>query len=233
MCAMNGWGQKLRARGKELGLSEAEVARRAGIEPRAYSNYVNEQREPDYDCLLRICGVIHATPNELFGIDELAELSLADVHDIAKPRNLPDSYIGLATLDIRPGMGGPAVVEDYQPETLTFFSPEMLLALRAEPADLRVLEVEGPSMSPVLENGDRVIVNISRRNPSQPAIFVLWDGFGLVCKWVERIANTEPPRIRITSENPRFKPYEATVGEGNDEAEAYIIGRVVWYARQV
>jgi phage repressor protein C with HTH and peptisase S24 domain len=49
-----------------------------------------------------------------------------------------------------------------------------------------------------------------------------------VCKWVERIPNTDPPRLRISSENSRFQPYDAV-----EHDEATLIGRVVWFARQI
>lgn len=231
---MSEWGQRLRDRGKELGISEASVARKAGIEPRTYSNYVNEHREPDYETLMRICGVLRMTPNEVFGVDEMSPATDAQMSDFGRPTRLPEAYVGLTTLDLNPGMGGQAVSDEFAPESLTWFPPSLIRQLRANEADLRVMEVEGPSMAPVLENGDQVIVNTAKRNPSQPAIFVLWDGFGVVCKWVERIANTDPPKIRISSENPRFQPYEATISNDPDDgAEAIILGRVVWFARQI
>ncbi|WP_316172271.1 helix-turn-helix transcriptional regulator [Bradyrhizobium sp. SZCCHNRI3037] len=63
-------GQKLRSRAKELGLSNAEVARRAGLSERRYGFYVTGDREPDLSTLLRICKVLASTPNSLLGISE-------------------------------------------------------------------------------------------------------------------------------------------------------------------
>lgn len=60
-------GQKLKARAKELGLTDAEVARRVGILPQTYYNYVSDKREPDYATLLRICNALDLTPNDLLG----------------------------------------------------------------------------------------------------------------------------------------------------------------------
>lgn len=233
LCDMNGWGQRFRERGKELGLTEAEVARKSGVEARAYSNYVNEKREPDYQTLLRICGTLRATPNEIFGIDELGDLRIDLAPESMRPEFVPPAYIGIGTLDFRPGMGSFAIVDDFPQESLTYFPPAIIQTLRTEPEHLRVFEVEGPSMYPILHDRDRVIVDLSRRNPSQPAIFVIWEGFGSVCKWVERIPNADPPKVRIKSENPRFEPYERTVGEPGDGAEVSIVGRVVWFARQI
>jgi transcriptional regulator with XRE-family HTH domain len=63
-------GEQLRHRAQELGLSDAEVARRAGLAPRRYGHYVTGDREPDLQTLVRICKVLNATPNELLGFAE-------------------------------------------------------------------------------------------------------------------------------------------------------------------
>lgn len=55
----------LRKRAEELGISNAEVARRAGLSERRYGNYVSGRREPDLATLVRIASVLATTPNEL------------------------------------------------------------------------------------------------------------------------------------------------------------------------
>ena len=62
---MEGLGQKLRQRARELGLSDAEVARRAGLATTRYGHYVSDYREPDLATFSRICGVLGTTPNDL------------------------------------------------------------------------------------------------------------------------------------------------------------------------
>lgn len=65
-CQMDEVGGCIRAQIAELGISEA--TRRAGISPRRFSFYVNDQREPDFATLLAICEALGVTPNDLFGI---------------------------------------------------------------------------------------------------------------------------------------------------------------------
>lgn len=60
---------KLRERARELGLTDAEVARRAGLTEPRYGHYVAGTRRPDYDTLLRLCGVLGTSPNVLLGFD--------------------------------------------------------------------------------------------------------------------------------------------------------------------
>ena len=64
---MSPFCKQLRARGRQLELSDAAIARRLGISQSRYTNYVNGHREPDFAMLARICRVLHTTPNELLG----------------------------------------------------------------------------------------------------------------------------------------------------------------------
>ena len=65
---MRGIGDRLRARARELELSDSEVARRLGLSQARYANYVAETREPDFETLLRICRVLAVTPDEVLGV---------------------------------------------------------------------------------------------------------------------------------------------------------------------
>lgn len=67
-------GKQLRARARQLGLSDAEVARRAGLGERRYGHYVTGTREPDLATLLKICSVLGTTPNQLLGFDKAPSL---------------------------------------------------------------------------------------------------------------------------------------------------------------
>lgn len=62
---MESFAKRLRERARGLELSDAEVARRAGLSERRYGHYVRGTREPDFATLLRICAVLNATPNDL------------------------------------------------------------------------------------------------------------------------------------------------------------------------
>jgi hypothetical protein len=44
---------------------------------------------------------------------------------------------------------------------------------------------------------------------------LLYDGVGLVAKRVEHIPNSDPPQVRIISDNPLYKLYEGSGEEIN------------------
>ena len=67
---MNGMGARMKARARELGLSDTKVAERAGLAQTRYAAYVVDKYEPDLGTLLRICHVLHLAPNDLLGWSE-------------------------------------------------------------------------------------------------------------------------------------------------------------------
>lgn len=62
---MEVFAKNLRQRAQELGLANAEVARRVGLSERRYAHYVSGRNEPDLAMLLKIADVLQSTPNDL------------------------------------------------------------------------------------------------------------------------------------------------------------------------
>ena len=67
---MDVFATNLRQRAQELGLSNAEVARRVGLSERRYAHYVSGRNEPDLAMLVRIGEVLQSTPNQLLGLEQ-------------------------------------------------------------------------------------------------------------------------------------------------------------------
>ncbi|PGH57664.1 transcriptional regulator [Azospirillum palustre] len=74
---MEGFGGRLRARAQALGLSDAEVARRAGLSEQRYGHYVRDVHAPDLDTLVRIARVLGATTDSLLTGDSGSETDAA------------------------------------------------------------------------------------------------------------------------------------------------------------
>ena len=124
--------------------------------------------------------------------------------------------------------GGSFESEDDEAQAGLSFPPDLLRRITAAPAGgLKLLSVSGDSMSPTLEDGDLVMVDTGRRMPSPPGIFILDDGVGLVAKRVDAIPNTTPPQLRLSSDNPAYSNYQRRIDE------VHIVGRVVWFARNI
>ncbi|MCR9070745.1 MAG: peptidase S24 [Alphaproteobacteria bacterium] len=123
--------------------------------------------------------------------------------------------------------GGTLIDQERRGETWYFPTAWLHHELHADAETLRIISIDGDSMEPILESGDKILVDTARKAPSPPGIFVLFDGMGLVAKQLEPVPNTEPARVLIRSANPRYQDYERTVDEVS------IVGRVVWFARRV
>jgi len=151
-------------------------------------------------------------------------------------------YIGIPENDIRGGAGGGGTSfgtrsrTDVDGNTVSadpikgmWYLPTAYVQheLHVPSGGGHIIEVIGDSMSPTLNAGDRVMIDVTDKNPTPPGIFALFDGYGVIVKRLERVARAEPPAIRVISDNPHHGPFELT------SDEAHIIGRVVWFARRL
>lgn len=69
---------RMQRRTKELGLTDAEVARRMGVSERRYGFYVTGDRDPDLATLLRIADILQADADRLLRPWDEAEASKTD-----------------------------------------------------------------------------------------------------------------------------------------------------------
>ena len=140
----------------------------------------------------------------------------------------PTGAMEYLSVEVMPTFGGMGGGGNGEGDTETALLPRYLVEdqLRAKPADLLLIEVRGDSMSPDFLHGDQILVDRRDCNPRQPGPFALFDGDGIVIKLVERVP-TRRGFYRVFSANNRYSEYEV------DEQEVRIIGRPVWFARQI
>lgn len=81
-------------------------------------------------------------------------------------------------------------------------------------------------MEPTLAPGTRVMVDTEDRQPTPPGIFVVFDGLGLVCKRVEFLPKSDPPSVRLSSDNRFYSSYECALGDAHIQGR--VIGRWQW-----
>jgi transcriptional regulator with XRE-family HTH domain len=66
---MDLFAARLRQRAEELGITNAEAARRSGLSEGRYAHYVSGDREPDLATLVRIAAALETTPDRLLTVD--------------------------------------------------------------------------------------------------------------------------------------------------------------------
>jgi len=211
--------RKLKQLRQRAGLSIREVAHALGMEHgSSYQHYEDRFRKPHLPLdLMRKLAPILAKG----GVEAPELLALAGV-DARAAGEGEANMLRIDELDVRAGAGAglvgtpERVVAEWQVPTgiVRGYST-------APAAELRIITVIGDSMEPTLLPGQRVLVDTGDRMPSPPGIFVVWDGLGLVVKRVQLLAHSEPPRVKIASDNTKYDAYERTLDE------AYIQGRVI------
>lgn len=75
---MKVFADRVRERAAELGLSQAEVARRSGISERRMGHYIGDRSEPDLQLLVKIAAALDVTPNYLLGVEPKAPIKKSD-----------------------------------------------------------------------------------------------------------------------------------------------------------
>lgn len=211
--------KRLKALIEEKDLSVTELAKKADIKPSfLYDILHGKSSNPSTTRLAKIAEALGVSVTYLAGLEE-------SKHRL-KPGN--DEYVTISSILVAASAGGGTmVIEEQQGEPYYFRRSWVRDRLNSKPEDLRMIFVQGDSMEPTLCSNDMILVDVTRTNPSPPGIFVLFDGLGLVTKRLEFLPNSTPPSLRIISDNPQYQPYKRTL------AEAQIVGRVVWFAREI
>jgi transcriptional regulator with XRE-family HTH domain len=94
---------RLRKRAEDLGISNAEAARRVGLAERRYANYTAGEREPDLATVARIAKALETTPDYLLGFGETPDVGkrskvISRMNSAAQM--LPDSELELVTVQL-------------------------------------------------------------------------------------------------------------------------------------
>ncbi len=221
---------------EDRGLSQQELADRVGTSNQQISLLERGERQLTANWMERLAKGLDVNPADLLGRAGDVEYKRPPKQRAGRP-----GIAQIAEVDVRAGagLGGESAVE-YEFDTAgDFLETDRVVGawqlpadyiraeLRVSPDASRIFEVQGDSMEPTLETGDRVLVNTADRLPSPPGLFALWDGFGVVVKRIEHLLNSDPPTLSIASDNPKHRTYERTAEEVN------IIGRVKWVARRL
>jgi transcriptional regulator with XRE-family HTH domain len=65
---MEMFATRLRQRARQLGISNSEAARRAGLDERRYQHYISGRSEPNLATILQIARALDTHPNDLLGV---------------------------------------------------------------------------------------------------------------------------------------------------------------------
>lgn len=211
-----------------FGWSIAELERRAELSEGGAKNIIyGKSKNPRADTLKKIAKALGCTADDLSRGD-IGEDTIANSPDIPNDTFIKSSDhilnggMPITELDVRAGAGPGTLAEENTATNIWRVPAEVIRGYTSAPSEeLKIITVYGDSMEPTLMPGQRIMVDIADRTPSPPGLFVVWDGLGLVVKRLQVIPHSDPVCVRISSDNPRYEPYERTL------EEAHIQGRVI------
>ncbi len=212
---------------RRAGLSIRDVAQALGMEHgSSYQHYEDRFKKPllPLDFVMRLIPIFQPQGIDPVELYALAGVSGGGERPLAQPPARGDGgrMIRIEELDVRASAGAGLLSESDQVVAEWQMPSGVVRGYSTAPAqELRIITVMGDSMEPTLQPGQRVLVDTGDRTPSPPGVFVVWDGLGLVIKRVQMLPHSEPPRVKISSDNAKYDPYERTL------EEAYIQGRVI------
>lgn len=136
-----------------------------------------------------------------------------------------DEFAMVPVYDVAASAGHGALAEDSQPTRELAFRKDWLLGHGFRTEDLAVIEVKGDSMSPTINAGDTILVDMSDTDIGADAIYVVRMNEHLYAK---RLQRTLDGAVRVISDN---SAYQAQVIEEGRLQDLHVVGRVVWGGR--
>jgi phage repressor protein C with HTH and peptisase S24 domain len=217
---MTGLVYRLKERMKAIGVKPGPLADMAGVgHTFVYDIIYGRSSDPSYETLSKVAAILQTTAECLLKGDAAGRAPADLKHD--------SELVSIPFLAARPSRTGAMVGAGDDQERHYFQRAWISDSLKARPGDLRLWHVPGDSMAPTLLDGDLVIIDQRRTSPSPPGMFVIHDGHTLVAKRLEPVPGTKSARVRLISDNERYPPHDV------EAVQLRVIGRVVWFARQL
>lgn len=210
--------QEVTRRMRELGLNPKKLSKRAGLNETFVRDLSQgKSRNPRADSLGKLATALDCTVSDLTG-GASSRLLLGKA--IAQGQAWEPATVD--ELDVRAAAGSGQLIESEAKIGEWQVPRELVKIATNSPLErIKILTIVGDSMAPTYGPLEKVMVDTGDTRPAPPGVFVLWEGLGFVVKRVEHIPHSEPPRIKISSDNPKYTTYERVLGE------AYIQGRVI------
>lgn len=184
---------------------------------------------PRYASLEKLAGALGCAVSDLT-IDEAPQFATNARRSIVSREarsSIMVPTISIDELDVRAAAGAGQLVTEETKVSEWHMPRDLLRAATQAPfEDVKIITIVGDSMQPTFNPTEKVLVDTDDKLPTPPGVFVIWDGLGLVAKRVEHIADSEPPTVRIMSDNPKYPPYERVIGEAHIQGR--VIGKWLW-----
>lgn len=221
-------GHRIEERLRAKGWSQAELARRIGVQSTSIWKLVNGQSHGSKHLHL-IARELDTTVEYLLGeTDDNGRAAVADRqlgYHGPEPERSTDDLVEVAEIDPRFGAGGVIMDEHAVPEMRTFSRTWLRQITSTPPEELYWARPRGNSMAPTIGDGEPVLID-RRQDTIRDADLVwafAWGDVGAI----KRLRPLPNGTVEILSDNPSVPPAIA------HEGEIHIFGRVVAVVKKV
>ena len=193
--------------------SVAELAGVVGVSDNAIYKWLAGRGQPTVANLVTLARAGRVSVEWLATGAEPASKGRTATHSAAR-----DDFIFMPRNRIRFAGGRNGILHsDQVVDSIAFRADWIKQRLKAEPRDLILIEVEGDSMAPTIENSDLILANLAEPRFRQDGIYLLRRDSGLE---VKRIQRRPDGKLLVRSDNPKYEPMPVSA--------VNVVGRVVW-----
>jgi phage repressor protein C with HTH and peptisase S24 domain len=249
---METFGERITWALQRAGKNASDLARALRISRNAVSQWKNDKNGPSQDSVSSAAKFLRINAHWLStgeGSPDLPGLVGSFDPDVDERRGKGTTGRGrhkltpgsIAEIEVRAGMGGggfAAISEVNDHGEAESYAADRVKAEWIMPPDFvrnelgvsfgqaEIVMADGDSMEPDIRSGDRLVIDRRKKNVHQGGIFAVRDGDELIIKQVQLVRPlTDPPRIKCTSRNPSYEPFELTL-DGSAEVVGRVAGRI-------
>jgi transcriptional regulator with XRE-family HTH domain len=217
-----GWSQDAADRLKEAVKAYGpvgSVAELVGIKRQSLSEILQGRATPTVGTFEKLCELLKVRPAFILVVEDVDE-------DVAEPSEDMAGVVAINEINLAYGMGATFIDGGPVKETVRYFALDWLrVYTQAPPSQLRFAPGRGNSMSPTIDDGDIMLIDLSEKTPSFADL--IW-----VCAigemgMVKRLSAKPGGAIVIKSDNPSVP--DDIVHDG----EIHVVGRVVAVIKRV
>lgn len=235
------FGDRVRERRKELGLSQEELAKKVGSKQGTISKIERENAKSfitaDLAAALGVTvswltrGVepkyadVAEASRALAGAEDPEFFTIGPNGGPVGPGSEQFEFVQAYKVQAAAGAGNHVYTE--QPNGTRAFSRQWLQEKGFRPKDLVMIEANGDSMAPYINDGDAILVDQSKRNIVNGQVYVFRIDHDLRVKRLYRNVNGT---ITVTSDNKSDPAYREEQLRPEDLDAVNILGMVVWRA---
>jgi transcriptional regulator with XRE-family HTH domain len=175
---MNTFSERVRSRRKDLGMSQVELARKAGLSQTTISDIERGRNDGSRE-LMPIAKALKVRPEwladgtipMLYGMDEAGHENIQ--LGITLPHPTDDEFALVPQLDIAASCGDGCFHDHVVVKGGLAFKRSSLRDFSVPEAAARIIYAKGGSMSPTIKDGCVVLLNTAEREPREGKVFAI------------------------------------------------------------